>query len=190
MSAAPRYPDLAGLRMSAEEYLALGETEGRYELIDGVIQMSPSPTPWHQILQRRLSAELDAAADRIPGLVAVPDVDLHLGPALVYEPDFVIYAPGRMPEIPERFTTPPDVVIQILSPGSRAKDLVTRRDDYDRFGVGEYWILDPTDGVLRVCRRVNGRFDATVWMADRIECPAIPGLSLDLTRLRAVIHRS
>lgn len=57
MSPAPRYPGEfgdAGLRMTAEEFVALGETPERCELLNGVVVMSPSPTPRHRLVLAEL----------------------------------------------------------------------------------------------------------------------------------------
>ena len=69
MSAVPRRPQggYAGLRMTAEEYLALGETNARYELIDGVVCMSPKPSPLHQKILRFIQGQLEAFLDSNPG---------------------------------------------------------------------------------------------------------------------------
>ncbi len=53
-----------GLRLSAEEYLALGETKIRYELIDGDVVMSPSPTAQHQQLIMEIAYQVRAFLDQ------------------------------------------------------------------------------------------------------------------------------
>lgn len=156
MSAIPRHPkDLGhiGLRMTAEEFFALGETADRLELIDGVVAMSPSATPLHQKICLRIAAQLDRLCSDLPGLEVLLDVDLQLRPNLVYRPDIVVYLPGAIRALPERLTQPPDLIIEVISPGSRAMDLVTKRGDYESFGVGEYWTVDSADGRLRAWRR-------------------------------------
>lgn len=170
--------------MTADEYFALGETDERYELIDGVVHMSPRPTPRHQLVMLELSEQLSQARRQL-ALVALPDVDLQLAADLVYELDFVVYAAGRVTKLPTRLTLPPDLVIEVLSPGSRAKDLVTKLNDYHRFGVGEYWIIDPIDGSVRVCRRSSTGFLPVVISSDTLACESIPGLVIDLRPIRA-----
>src|SRR5262245_59038093 len=133
MSAVPRYPsDLGynGLRMTADEYLSLGETPDRYELVDGVVIMSPSPTPIHQLLIQELQLQAGLYARAHSGTLVFPDTDLRLGPRQVYRPDLSVYAPGRWRGIPERLDLPPDLVIEIISPGSKPFDLITKRADY------------------------------------------------------------
>ncbi len=187
MSAVPRYPSdigYAGLHMTADEYLALGETPDRYELIEGVVVMSPSPTPWHQQLIVELILQLGLARKRLPGLTFFPDTDLRLTAQKVYRPDISVYRPGRLAKVPARLDTPPDLVVEILSPGSKPLDLITKRDDYDKFGVGEYWVLDPADGSVRRWVREGTRLQERTTDGDTVESAAISGFVLQLSSLR------
>lgn len=171
--------------MTADGFLALGETPDRYELIDGVVVMSPSPTPRHQVVALLVGAELLASSRAVPGAIVVPDVDLLLGSRGVYRPDLMVYGPGRFTRLPERLTDAPDLVVEITSPGSKSFDLITKRDDYEAFGVGEYWVIDPETLGVRVWRRAGAQLVEGGVGVGRIECVSVPGLSLDLGRVRS-----
>ncbi len=191
MSAVPRLPSdfgYAGLRMTADDYLALGETPERYELIDGVVVMSPSPNFRHQKIVLLLIRQLDAFAQRSGGEL-IPDIDIRLSPGLVYRPDLVYYGPGRLTGIPARLDTPPDLVIEVLSPGSKPLDLVTKKSDYERFGVGEYWVVDPATGDVRCWSRRGDAFVESRAAGDRLTSGVVSGLVLDLAPLRGVAGR-
>lgn len=191
MSAASKYPPefgYAGLRMKASEYIALGETTDRYELIDGIVVMSPSPLPRHQKVSAFLAASLVGSVKVAPGLEFFPDTDVIFAEGTVYRPDFSIYGPGKLRGVPIRLTVVPDLVIEILSPSSKPLDLVTKRDDYGRFGVGEYWVIDPSDMSVRHWRRGSGQFEETPVAGDSLRSVAIPGVTIDLAALRVFMR--
>lgn len=179
----------AGLRMRSEEYLALGETPDRYELIDGVVVMSPRPLPRHQKASVFLLASFYEAAGRHPGLGVFPDCDVVFSEATVYCPDIAVYLPGRLPPVPARLDAAPDLVIEILSPGTKPLDLVTKRSDYERFGVSEYWVLDPDQLSVRLWRRTGGKLAEVATDASAIPSAVLQGWWLDLSALRAFMTR-
>jgi Uma2 family endonuclease len=191
MSAVPRQPEgFAGLRMSADEYLALGETHDRYELIDGVVVMSPSPTPSHSEVINEVVYQLKAFA-RGPNAPRVfTDTDLRVGPSVVYRPDLAAYLPARLPRSPAALSSPPDLVAEVLSPSNRALDLITKRRDYERFGVGEYWIFDPQTVQVRACQRpaADQPFVESLVTADALPSRIFPGFTLDLRPVRAIMR--
>lgn len=187
MSAAPRYPaefGIVGLRMTAEEYLALGETEERTELIEGLVVMSPSPNLLHQRLQREIAYQIESYCRRSPGAEVFFETDVFFSRREVYRPDIVAYAPGRLDPRAKRLEIPPSLVIEVISPGSEPMDLVTKRLDYGRFGVGEYWVVDPRARCVRA--PVPGREameDISVGLT-RLRSASLPGFDLDLRPLR------
>jgi hypothetical protein len=79
MSAVSRIPTLTGLRMSADDYLALGVTPDRYELIDGIVVMSPSPTFRQQKIAALLFRQIDRHIDARGGDL-VAETDIRLAP--------------------------------------------------------------------------------------------------------------
>lgn len=170
--------------MTADEYLSLGEMPDRYELIEGVVVMSPSPTPWHQHLIVEFIVQLGLARDHLPGLTFFPDTDLRLGTNKVYRPDLSVYRPGRLDGIPARLDTPPDLIIEILSPGTKPLDLITKRDDYEKFGIGEYWVVDPGDGRVRRWIREGTGLQERSSGGDSLASTAIPGLMIQTAQLR------
>jgi Uma2 family endonuclease len=123
-----------GLLMDADRYLALGETFERYELVHGVVCRMPRPTVLHQAMLAEIIGQLRSPEAR--GSQFFASVDAVLAPDVVYAPDVVGYVPGRLAGIPERLDTPPNLVIEILSHGTKAFDLTTKHNDYERFGVG------------------------------------------------------
>ena len=194
MSAAPRYPsDLGyvGLCMNSEEFRALGETPERLELVHGVVVMSPSPTPRHQFALRLLLRQFEVYADANPGVLLFPDTDVMLSPHHIYRPDLSCYRAGRYTGIPVRLDSPPDVVVEILSAGTKAFDLTTKPDDYERFGVGEYWILDPDSARVRCYQRRDNADNAFVEVsasAESMASAALPGFALDVRVLRDALR--
>ncbi len=189
MSAAPKYPsDLgyAGLRMTAEEFFDLGETRERYELIDGVVVMSPSPTPRHQEVLQLLQEQAGAWRRAHKGSRVIPDVDIRLGGGLVYRPDLAIFAPGRLKTTPERLDLPPDLVVEVLSPSSKATDMITKRGDYERFGVGEYWVIDPENGRARVWSRQGSQLVERPVDGQSLAASSLDGFVFELRSLQSL----
>lgn len=191
MSAVHRQPEgFAGLRMSADEYLALAETHERYELIDGVVVMSPSPSDEHSEVAVDIAAQLSVFANQSGQIRVFAEVDTRFGPTIVYRPDVLAYLSARLQSGARRRDLPPDLVVEVLSPGNRGLDLVPKRRDYDRFGVGEYWIVDPESLQVRALQRPTPAdpFVETVVTGDSLASAAIPGFSLDLRPLRAIMR--
>lgn len=192
MSAAPRHPrDLGynGLKMTADEYLLLGETQDRYELIDGVVVMSPSPFPVHNEIAHEVAHQLTLFARREAGpppIRVFPETDVRFSSGIVYRPDVCAYRAERLPRRVRRLETPPDLIVEVLSGGTKPLDLITKRDDYDRFGVGEYWVIDPATGEPRVWRRQRMRLAEASVEGDDLPCAVFPGFTLDLRPVRAL----
>ena len=117
------------------------------ELIENVIYMSPSPVTNHQkVLQlifRRLS---EAIEDRGRGEVFVSAFDVYLDEFKnAVQPDVLIIMngnPGRL-NPNGHFHGVPDFIVEVLSPGNKDYDLVKKKELYERFGVKEYWVVDP-----------------------------------------------
>ncbi len=117
------------------------------ELIDNVIYMSPTPVTNHQkVLQtifRRLSEQID---DHNRGHVIVAPFDIYLDETSnAVEPDIVVILKTNknQPEPKGHFHGVPDLVVEVLSPSNREHDLVKKKNLYEKFGVREYWIVDP-----------------------------------------------
>ena len=131
-----------GQPVSWEEWLALGVTEERYEVVDGRLQVSATPTRTHQFVAANLTVLLSQAA-RPHGIVIVPDVDWKLWeePRLqVRRPD-LIAVPADDIE-----TQHPLLAVEILSPGNRGTDLIDKVSEYAKAGLDVYWIVEPEDG--------------------------------------------
>jgi Uma2 family endonuclease len=175
--------------MTADEYLALGETPERYELIDGVVVMSPSPTPSHSEIINEIVYQLKAFARGPDAPRVFADTDLRLAPNLVYRPDLAAYLAAHLPLHPTALSTPPDLAVEVLSPSNRGLDLVTKRRDYDRFGVGEYWIIDPEAGHIRALQRQapGAPFAEMLVTGPQLASTAIPGFVLELQPILAMI---
>jgi Uma2 family endonuclease len=116
------------------------------ELIDNVIYMSPSPVYKHQsVLQtifRRLSDEIE---DKNKGKVIIAPFDVYLDEVSnAVQPDITIVLNGTAGlNESGHFHGVPDVVFEILSSGNKSHDLVKKKALYEKFGVKEYWVIDP-----------------------------------------------
>jgi Uma2 family endonuclease len=122
------------------------EREGdHHELIDGELVVTPAPMPKHQIVSANIVYALQGhVREHDLGLVLYAPTDVRLTPDNVLIPDILFITRDRLHIIgPKAIDAPPDLVVEILSPGTRQRDLSTKRALYARFGVQEYWIIDP-----------------------------------------------
>ncbi|MGW0521638.1 Uma2 family endonuclease [Crossiella sp. NPDC003009] len=169
--------------LTIEEYLALGEVEHGYtELLEGRLLMTPSPVPQHNRAIYRLMAQLE---QQLPDdLEAVPDVDIDLEfappdePGFSRRPDLIVVDRSVLPRIEAEGgiirASEVRLVVEVVSPGSRRTDNVTKRLEYADAGIPHYWIVDITRPVsLVACHRteefgyqddsrVTGTFTTTV----------------------------
>lgn len=187
MSAVPRsFPydtGFAGVRMSADEFLNLGETQERYQLFEGVVMRMSRPTMLHQAFLKLLLRQL-LEYERTSGATCFPEIDWKLGAQTVYSPDLSCFRPGRNPVLDVHLSEVPDLIIEILSPGNKAFDLTEKKDDYDRAGVPEYWAIDPKDARLRCYRRQDGMLVEVPVKSDLVASASLPGFTLDLRPLK------
>jgi len=187
----------AGLLMSAEEFFALGETVERYELVNGVVLMSPGSAPnhWRYVREILFQIEVFGRAQLGGGGfdVYAESVDLLIDDQTVYQPDLCVYARRCTGAAPDRLTLPPDLIVEVASSETKRYDLVTKRDAYERFGVREYWSVDPNDGRdgfrIRAWRREGAGFVEMPVTGSALASSAVPGFVLDIPRLIAMAPR-
>jgi Uma2 family endonuclease len=114
----------------------------RYELVDGVLVVSPRPTTVHQAVAGRLYGVLSAACpeDRL----VVPEPAVQLDPVTELAPDLVVVSLDDVGGA--KFTTPPLLVVEVRSPSTALIDLNRKKAAYQKFGVPAYWVVDPEPG--------------------------------------------
>jgi Uma2 family endonuclease len=179
------------IRLTYDDFMGFPDDGRRHELIDGEHVVTPAPVRRHQQLSGRLFLALGNHLQLHPvGEVYAAPLDVMLSEHDVVEPDLLFVSNERRDLLEDRVHGAPDLVVEILSPSSRRTDEVTKRHLYDRFGVREYWVVDPDIDVVKVYRRGDdGAFVRAAELSREdggvLETPLLPGLSIDLRALFA-----
>ena len=169
------------------DYAATPEGE-RWELIDGALyHMAAAPNTRHQTVSLFLGAPMDAyILPRRLGLLYRAPFALMLSETNTVEPDLLYVSAERRHIITARGCEGiPDLVVEILSPSNSANDLAVKRELYARYGIPEYWILDPVgETVLALTEPVIndgiGEYTAEArhQIGDTLTTDRIPGLAI------------
>jgi len=175
------------MRLTYSEYARLPETGKRYELYDGRLMVVPAPSSKHQIVLGNLFERLHAHArvHRLGRVFASP-IDLILDSDNVCQPDLLFVGQERSHLITDRGVEgPPDLVVEILSGATEARDRREKFQLYFLFGISEYWIIDPEGKTLETYRRAPDRYELirTLHPPDTLDPPQFPGLTLRLEDL-------
>jgi Uma2 family endonuclease len=117
----------------------------RYELIEGEIVVSPSPTSHHQVISARLFRLLDDACPSGMMVLYAP-LDVALDELSVVEPDLIVFDRADLGE--RGLDKPPLLAVEILSPSTRSRDLVRKKRLYERAGIQSYWVIDPDEDAI------------------------------------------
>jgi Uma2 family endonuclease len=116
------------------------DDRNRYEIIDGSLHVTPSPMAEHQLCVAALLAVLRTAVP--PDQVVLPaPMDVRLADDTVLQPDVLIVERASLAEGP--VTSGLHLVIEIASPSTKSYDALLKRHVYARFGVPEYWVVEP-----------------------------------------------
>lgn len=180
-------PQDHGRRMTLEEFDSADAAEGyRYELGQGVVIVVDVPNPRHlrqfAAIRRQFGKYEAEHPDRIYVVAGGGEAKILLaGAASERHPDLAIYSQPP-PEGPDIWSTYiPDLVVEIVSPGSEQRDYVEKREEYFDFGVKEYWIVDEAKDQMLVLRRSRGQWvEKVVRPGEAYESPLYPGLKIDL----------
>jgi Uma2 family endonuclease len=114
----------------------------RYELIDGMLLVTPAPGWGHQETGLTLYAQLRARCPREFRVLAAPFA-VQTAFDTEVQPDVVVARYGDL--TPENLPVAPLLAAEVLSPSTRLKDRNLKKAHYERIGVTSYWILDPTE---------------------------------------------
>ena len=153
----------------------------RYEVLDGVLYMTTSPSNYHQWIDSRLMRLVGFPLEDLGIAYSfIAPIGLLIPGAQPAQPDFLLIRHERAEIISEgRIRGVPDLIAEILSPSNPELDTATKLGIYARAGVPEYWIVRPaTRDLLLYCEpnRVNGTYAReTLIAADgRVQSPTLP----------------
>lgn len=133
---------------SYQDYLALREDIGRFEIIEGLLLGMASPSPLHQIISKRLLVKFEQYLENKSCQIFDAPLDVRLFPddndkTTIVQPDiFVICDKSKIP-LEGAIQGAPDLIIEIVSPSTRSSDFLEKRRKYRQAGVKEYWIVVP-----------------------------------------------
>lgn len=144
-------PARTRIRFTYRDYCLLPE-EKRYELIEGELLMTPAPGTKHQTVLQRLFKVVEAfVAARDLGRVWFAPLDVILSEEDVVQPDLLYVSKPRLGIVTERgLRGAPDLAVEILSEATRERDRLVKRKLYAKYGVKEYWLVDPDGRAVEV----------------------------------------
>lgn len=146
--------------LTYDDYAAIDDGL-RYELVDGRLElMSPGPNTLHQLVSFEMSY-LIADTCSSDYLIMTAPLDVILSLEEVRQPDLILIHRSRLHILSKRGVEgPPDLVVEILSPSTLKRDKIDKAQKYAFYGIKEYWIVDPENGVLEQYLIVSdGRYE-------------------------------
>ena len=168
-------------KLGYEDYCLIPEDGKRHEIVDGEHYVSPSPLVVHQRVSMRLSARLFAAVDDtgLAEVFAAP-IDVQLSDHDIVQPDLVVVLPETRRYItPTKIKGPPDLLVEILSPSTRVQDRKRKKRLYERRGVREFWIVDPSEQTVEQFVLAAARYERGELHGDLLTLAVLPQVTID-----------
>ena len=150
-------------------YAALPNDGQRYEIVDGVLLMAPSPGRSHQDAVLWIAHYLQIHV-RLAGLgrVYIAPFDVVLAPGVVVQPDVMVILNDESDKItPSRIVGAPSLVVEVSSPATIGYDRREKQNAYARTGVREYWIVHPGEQTVEVLSLEGGTYVSLGFCAKR-----------------------
>jgi Uma2 family endonuclease len=180
----------SGVKLTYDDYVRFPDDGKRHELIDGKHYVTPSPNLRHQEILGALHLVIASWLEAHPvGRVYFAPLDVIFTRFDVVEPDLLYASHERARAIMtgQWVDGPPELVVEIASPGTRRRDATIKRRLYEREGVSEYWIVEPAQEAVRVLRRESDVFteprEFTRAAGDVLMTDLLPGLEVPLARV-------
>ena len=149
------------IQMTAEQFLQLGEDPPgvRLELVNGEVAVSPSPIPDHGYVITKIISLLDRYCEDNDLGEVFSDIDTILSTFTVRRPDVLFFAKARTNFVGKKaMEGPPDLTVEVISPGSIEIDREDKFAEYREAGVANYWVIDPELRTLDAWRLEAGQY--------------------------------
>jgi Uma2 family endonuclease len=162
----------------------------RFELIEGELFVTPSPTPMHQDISGNLYTLFrNVVFESGRGRVYYAPLDVRLAENTIVQPDLIVVLSDRQRILTvSRIDGAPSPVVEIVSPSTSAYDRVTKRNLYARYGVPEYWLIDLEAKTITICSDAeNDQYRSGLVSSTIAASATIRGLSVDLVTLFAPV---
>jgi Uma2 family endonuclease len=176
-------------KMTYDDYVLIPEDGRRHEIIDGEHYVSAVPSVPHQDLVVELTFRLGGfvKAHRLGRLLIAP-ADVLLSVHDIVQPDLFFISNERAAIAQEKNVQgAPDLVVEILSKGTRRLDERIKLEAYERCGVQEYWMFDRFRKGVQVWERTDGGFQQQPFLSaaaeDVLTSPFLPGFELPLAEI-------
>jgi Uma2 family endonuclease len=187
MAAMPHEAKLGAGKLTYDDLVSLPEDGKRYEILDGDLSVTASPTTRHQRVSRNLQQILNVhVTEHGLGEVFYAPVDVILDRHTVVVPDLVFVSTARAAIVELRgIMGAPDLLVEILSPSTADRDRGAKAKLYARYGVDHYWVVDPDARTLAAyaCAR-DGYAEVARHSGDEIfRSPLFPDLRIDLGKV-------
>lgn len=178
--------------MTVEDLDAMPEDGNRYEVIEGELFVSRAPTYIHQVIIGRLNHSLLGYLDKtsIGESIITPGLIFSQVDGVI--PDMVYMSHERRNDIlvDERLRAAPELVIEVVSPGAEntRRDRIAKRQLYAKYGVEEYWVIDPQTRSIEIYRLRGVILDLVAMHTGKqlVETPLLPGWSITADELFAI----
>lgn len=140
-----------------------------YQLIEGELVMTPPPGTLHQIIARNLFIKISALVEKnSAGLLLFAPVDVYFDDENAFQPDIVFVSKQRRDIVKDDgIHGAPDMVIEILSPSTAYYDIKKKYKLYEKFGVREYWIVDPEMKSVELYSLTQGKFQMSAGLSEQ-----------------------
>jgi Uma2 family endonuclease len=175
--------------LTTEDLTALPDDGNTYELIEGELIVSRTPTLTHQRILLNIATAIKNYLDRNPigEVFPTPGVIFDRNNSVI--PDLVFLTNEQLARVgaESHIHEAPALAVEVVSPGreNARRDRVVKLQVYGKFGVGEYWVADPESRTLEIYRRAEGalRLAATLAGGGEITTPALPGFRCEVGKV-------
>jgi Uma2 family endonuclease len=178
-----------GVKLTYDDFLLFPDDGKRHELIDGEHYVTPSPSRKHQAISWNLTIIIGSYLESHPvGRAFAAPFDVVFSNFDVVEPDLLFISNARLEALTSKNVQgAPNLVVEIGSPSTRRRDEIIKRKLYERFGVEEYWVIDPEIETIAVYRRVGESYQRVLELAverhDTLATTLLPHLTLPLQQI-------
>lgn len=175
-----RLPDAPESLLTLDQFKRLVRNGQKADLIEGVMIVASPATERHEQLFSFLFHLLGLYVENLDlGIVRSSRTLVEVDEKNGYEPDILFVAKARLDIVREKsIVGPPDLVIEIISPGSRSDDAYAKKEGYARLGVHEYWLIDPDNRAVAFYRLSGDTYAEVPVKDDTYRSEAVPGFWL------------